>query len=127
MGEYNQAIIWYVPFAWFILWLDQHRRLVRNIYYFKEELVKSQRRAPGHLSSTRSHQTTRCACSWRRGLQRTRRPAPPSLTRTVASRGTDTDYLDLRQRVTTQAVAHRIREDCSLQRPDRCHHRQRDV
>jgi len=42
--EYNQAIIWYVPFAWFILWLDQHRRLVRNIYYFKEELVKSQRR-----------------------------------------------------------------------------------
>ena len=205
--EYNQAIIWYVPFAWFILWLDQHRRLVRNIYYFKEELVKSQRRvqpltaltaaaaaaanaaappprrtvvrqapqpqtfwppalrvgsvspsapvppaficpitlapmanpaitprgtsydrealcdwitkehrypggevraaahklpthhmhtkratprrppprfyahrAPGYLSSTRSHPITRCACSWRRGLQRTRRPAPPTLT-----------------------------------------------
>ena len=35
-------------------------------------------RGPGHSSSTRSRPTTRCACSWRRGLQRTRRPAPPT-------------------------------------------------
>ena len=71
-------------------------------------------RALGDSSSTRSRPTTRCACSWRRGSQRTRRPAPPCPPPCHGMTGATVSRTDFVRGPTSQAVAPRIREHRSL-------------
>ena len=44
MLSYNQAMIWFLPFWWYLVWFLLHRSLVWQIWCFREELVKAARR-----------------------------------------------------------------------------------